>query len=190
MSRAGVDMAAEPRTAGRAERRESSLAYFAHAKEASTYWGALVLVTSDGDPTDFIYTEPVTLNAFMKRLLGPRADAYVVGRVLLQPLLAHLAEAPALLCFDDPIVLQRRLDTKIPVAVLASPDAPHRAGAWAPVRLDGEEGVTCWLVPDSREEVLEVLRETVTAMAPFGLLEPFRQLRDAMDEMKREREKG
>ena len=64
-----------PETDARADGRDPVIAYFAHAKEGSTYWGALVLVTPEGDPLDFIYTEPVTLSPFMLRLLGARADS-------------------------------------------------------------------------------------------------------------------
>ena len=180
-------MVAEGKSGAKRRKTEGHIAYFAHFGDGSSYWGALVLVTPEGDPTDFVYTEPVILNGIMTRLLGPRTNAYVVSRVLLQPLLGQLAEPPALVCFDDPVLLGRRLDTTVPVAVLAHPDSPHRHGVWAPVRLDGEAGLTCWLRPESREEVLELVREMVTSMAPFHLHEPFRQLRDAMEELKRER---
>jgi hypothetical protein len=181
-------MAPEGKTASKTERgRDPLIAYFAHSKEESTYWGALVLVTPEGDPMDFVYTEPVTLNSFMRRLLGPRADAYVVDRVLIKPLVEHLSEPISLVCFDAAVVLQRRLDLKVPLAVIAPPDAPHREGAWSPEALDGAGALTCWVTPESRQDALKLVREAMSSMAPFGLLEPFRQLRDAMAELKREK---
>jgi hypothetical protein len=168
-----------------AERR---IGYFAHQREATTAWAALVEVTPDGDPVDFLYTDAVTVNRFTQRLLGPRVDGYVVGHVLLEPLLARAADHLALLCFDDPAVLQRRLACGVPVAVFAPGDAPHKQGAWAAetVALNGK-GQTWWLAPATRGSALAMLHQAAAAMAPFGILDPFAQLRAAMAELRGEK---
>ena len=86
---------------------EETIAYFAHQKQGSAYLGALVVVSFEGDPVDFAYTDPVTLNRFSAQLLGARADGYMISRVLLEPLLKQV-KAPGLVCFDEPQVLLRR----------------------------------------------------------------------------------
>lgn len=165
------------------------IGYFAHVREAAAAWGALVLMTVDGDPLDFLYTEPVTVGRLTQTLLGARADGYVLARVLLAPLLEQAGPRLTLLCLDDPALLQRRFQFEVPVAVTAPADAPHKDGAWTAESLANGDGTThtWWLGGDAREAALARLREAAAAMAPFGLLDPFRQLRAAMAEVRTER---
>jgi len=165
---------------------ERTIGYFAHVRDAMAYWGALVLLTPDGDPSELFYTEPVNLNRLTHQLLGPRADAYVIERVLLRPLLEQVGNgATAAVCFDDPAVLQRHLRLAVPVAVLAPKEAAHRAGAWRFQTIpDGDHAEGCWVQPESAETALQALAEAAAGMAPFGLRDPFRQLRAAMAEIR------
>jgi hypothetical protein len=167
---------------------EGLIGYFVHRREAATSWAALVQVTPDGDPVDFLYTDPLTLSGFTRRLLGSRVDAYLVGRVLLEPLLAQAGGRLSLLCFDDPAVLLRRLDCEVPVAVFAPPGAAHKDGAWVAetVAVGNGGDQTWWLAPQSADAAVAALRQAASAMAPFGILEPFAQLRAAMVELKGE----
>jgi hypothetical protein len=169
--------------------KERLIGYFAHAREVATAWGALVLVTTEGDPVDFLYTDPVTLSRLTLRLLGPRMDAYLVGRVLLEPLLEQAGGRLSLLCFDDPAVLQRRFEFPVPVAVLASGEVAHKDGAWAAetVPLGNGHDQTWWLASDTRSTAVAMLKQAAAAMAPFGILDPFQQLRAAMAEVRAER---
>lgn len=170
--------------------RERRIGYFAHRREATTAWAALVEVTPEGDPVDFLYTDAVTINRFTQRLLGRRVDGYVVGQVLLQPLLSQAGDRLTLLCFDDPAVLQRRLACGVPVAVFAPGDAPHKDGVWTVETVavgNGGGGQTWWTVPETRSTAVSVLQQAAAAMAPFGILEPFAQLRAAMAELRGEK---
>ena len=128
---------------------EPLIGYFAHAREAASAWGALVLVTAEGDPVDFLYTDPVLLNRLTNRLLGPRLDGYLVTRVLLAPLLEQAGHRLSLLCFDETAILQRRLESDVPVAVFAARDTTHKEGAWIAESLPSGNGHdhTCWLAP-------------------------------------------
>jgi hypothetical protein len=173
-------------SAPEAERR---IGYFAHQREATTAWAALVEVTPEGDPVEFLYTDAVTVNRFTQRLLGARVDGYVVGQVLLEPLLSRAADHLALLCFDDPAVLQRRLVCGVPVAVFAPGTAPHKQGAWEAetVAVGNGRGQTWWMVPETRGSALAMLHQAAAAMAPFGILDPFAQLRAAMAELRGEK---
>ena len=169
--------------------REGLIGYFVHRREAAVSWAALVQVTPEGDPVDFLYTDPLTLNGFTRRLLGSRVDAYLVGRVLLDPLLEQAGGRLSLLCFDDPAVLLRRLDPKLPMAVFAPRDAAHKAGAWVAetVALGNGGDQSWWLAPETADAAVRALQQTAAAMAPFGILEPFAQLRAAMVEVKGEK---
>ena len=170
-------------------KRGPLIGYVAHVKEELTYRGAIVLVSLEGDPADFIYTEPVTINRFMQRLLGPRMEGYVATRVLLEPLLGHMDGSASLVFFDHPAVLQRRLSLEVPAVVLAPADAPHKQGIWISEKLDGsgEDPLTCWVSPEHRTAAVALLREAAAGMAPFSLREPFRQLRSAMAELRGEK---
>jgi hypothetical protein len=55
---------------------EGTIAYFAHQTQGATYLGALVVVTFEGDPVDFAYTDPVTLSRFSQQLFGAPADGH------------------------------------------------------------------------------------------------------------------
>ena len=163
---------------------DETIGYFAHYKQANAYLGALVVVTFEGDPVDFAYTDPVTLNRFSVQLLGARADGYMISRVLLEPLLKQV-KAPSLVCFDEPQVLLRRSVGTAPSVVFAPADAAHKDGSWS-FHQPGNgsrppEGF--WVSPVGDASVAARLRTVAAAMAPFGLREPFRQLRAAMGEL-------
>jgi hypothetical protein len=167
---------------------EGLIGYFVHRREAATSWAALVQVTPEGDPVDLLYTDPLTLNGFTRRLLGSRVDAYLVGRVLLEPLLAQAGPRLSLLCFDDPAVLLRRLECEVPVAVFAPAEARHKGGAWSAetVAVNGHDQ-TWWVAPPTADAAVSALQQAAAAMAPFGILDPFEQLRAAMVELKGEK---
>lgn len=164
------------------------IGYFAHVREAATAWGALVLVTPDGDPVDFLYTDPVTLPRLTHTLLGPRLDGYL-GRLLLEPLLEQAGAALSLLCVDHPALLQRRFGFEVPAAVLAPRDAPHKDGAWISETVSNGTGHdhTWWLASETYSTALAALQLAASSMAPFGILDPFNQLRAAMAEVQGER---
>ena len=163
---------------------EETIAYFAHQKQGGAYSGALVVVTFEGDPVDFAYTDPVTLNRFSVQLLGARADGYMISRVLLEPLLKQV-KAPALVCFDEPHVLLRRPAGGPPSVVFAPADAAHKDGPWSFQSLGNGSNPAegCWVSPAADPSVAGKLQKIAAAMAPFGLREPFRQLRAAMGEL-------
>jgi hypothetical protein len=165
---------------------EGTIAYFAHQKQGATYLGALVVVTAEGDPVDFAYTDAVTLNRFSQQLLGGRADGYMIARVLLEPLLKQV-KTPGIVCFDEPHLLARRPPTEPPAVVFAAADAPHKEDQWSFRSVKNGSGTPegCWVARAEDAGVLAKLQEVAAAMAPFGIREPFRQLRAAMAELAR-----
>jgi hypothetical protein len=165
---------------------EGTLAYFAHQKQGATYTGALVVVSFEGDPVDFAYTDPVTLSRFSLQLLGARADGYMIARVLLEPLLKQV-KAPGIVCFDEPHLLERRPLAPPPAVVFAAADAAHKEGHWSfhTVKNGSQPPEGFWVSRARDGGVLAKLQEASGAMAPFGLREPFRQLRAAMGEVAR-----
>jgi hypothetical protein len=165
---------------------DARLGYFAYQKQGATYTAALVVVSAEGDPLDFAHTDPVALNRFSLQLLGARADGYMVARVLLEPLLRQVA-TPAVVCFDDAQVLQRRLVLDQPAIVFAARDAPHKDSHWAFQTLGAARSSEAfWISRGTEPSVVRRLQHVATAMAPFGLREPFVQLRAAMSELVRE----
>lgn len=165
---------------------EGTIAYFAHQKQGATYLGALVVVSFEGDPVDFAYTDPVTLNRFSLQLLGPRADGYMIAHVLLEPLLKQV-KAPGMVCFDEPHLLERRPAILPPAVVFAAADAPHKEGHWSfhTVKNGSQGPESCWVSRPKDAGVAAMLQEAAAAMAPFSLREPFRQLRAALGEVSR-----
>jgi len=167
-------------------RTEDTIAYFAHQRQGATYLGALVVVSLEGDPVDFAYTDPVTLNRFSLHLLGARADGYMVARVLLEPLLKQV-KTPGMVCFDEPRLLERRPLDEPPAVVFAPPDAAHKEGVWSFHTLENgtpkAEGF--WTTGAKAVGVLPRLQHAASGMAPFGIREPFQQLRAAMAEVAR-----
>jgi hypothetical protein len=163
---------------------DETIAYFAHLKQGSAYVGALVVVTYEGDPVDFAYTDPVSLNRFSLQLLGARADGYMIARVLLEPLLKQV-KGPGVVCFDEPHVLLRRPVGGPPSVVFAPADAAHKYGAWSfhePANGAGpSEGF--WVSPAGDSAVPGRLHKAAAVMAPFALREPFQKLRAAMGEL-------
>lgn len=161
---------------------EPALGFFAHQRDDGTWRGALLVLDARCDPLDFAYTEPVSLNRLTLSLLGPRLEGYVIERVLVPPLLAKAGGGVRLLCFDDPLLLQRRVKLPVPCAVLAAGDAAHRDGAWVVETVKGNGGakLSLWVVPDHREPALLALQGAMAELAPFGLDEPFTQLRAAL----------
>jgi hypothetical protein len=163
---------------------DETIAYFAHQKQGNAYVGALVVVSYEGDPVDFAYTDPVILNRFSLQLLGARADGYMISRVLLEPLLKQV-KAPGVVCFDEPYVLLRRPVAGPPRVVFARADAAHKDGAWSFHELATGAGPSegCWVAPAGDASVAVRLQKAAAVMAPFALREPFQKLRAAMAEL-------
>lgn len=148
-----------------------------------------MVLTMDGDPLELVYTDPVGLSPMTERLLGARLDAYLLARVMMEPLLAQVRESPTVLCFEEAGLLLRRLAAAVPAVVLADSDAPHRRDYWrlgqVGGKADGREPV--WLDTASSDgRALALLGEARRAMAPFGLREPFRQLHAAIAALSKE----
>jgi hypothetical protein len=158
-----------------------ALGYLAQVTDSHTYVGGLFVVGPEGDPLDFAYTEPVTLSPLERFLLGGRADAYVLTRVMLPALIAQAKVQPSILLMEDASVLVRRVNGATPVVVAAAEDARVKDGAWEPIDADGE---TFWASPNAP---VHLLTRAIVEMAPFTIREPFEQLRRTLAEMRRGR---
>jgi hypothetical protein len=154
--------------------------YFVHLREASTFWGALLLLNDEADPVDLVTTEPVSLGAVHALLLGPRAEGHVLARVLLPPLLKQAGTRPGLILFDTPVVLLRRLDLPVALGVLAPSDAAHMPDWWTWVEHSG-----VWVPSHGSDAALVAIENLAKVMRPFTLDEPFSRLRAAVGELRK-----
>jgi len=167
----------------------SRLGYVALERDGSACRGAMVVLTVEGDPVDLVYTDPVAISRITEGLLGPRLDAYLLARVMMEPLTSQAREKPSILCFDEAGLLLRRLATEVPAVVLADAEAAHRADYWRLGHVGGRGGgrEPVWVDAASRDGgPLALLDEARRAMAPFGLRDPFRQLHAAIAALAKE----
>jgi hypothetical protein len=161
--------------------------YLSYTREGGRCWAALVVMNVEGDPVEFAYTESLTIPSLQRHLFGERLDAYLLSSVLVPPLLDRLQRRPAFLCCDEPALLQRPLPGDLPALVFASAEARHDGCSWIPrPEAAGAESQPCWISRRTAASWPAVLDEAAVAMAPFGLREPFRQLRAAMADLRRE----
>jgi hypothetical protein len=155
------------------------MGYFSHLRKDWTWVGGLLVVTLDGDPVDFAYTDPLDVNVLQRHLLGKRLDSWVLTHGLAVPLLAQTPNRPTVLCFDDPAVLLARVGLGAPVMVVAASDAPRQSASWE--ALPALDGVgEAWVTAGCREQALPFLTQAASRMAPFGLAEPFQRVRQAL----------
>jgi hypothetical protein len=169
-----------------AEGSEPLLGYVAHVVEGGSYHGGLLAVTLEGDPVDFVYSAPLSLTHLQRILLGKRADAYVIAKVLAVPLFEKVQEKPVILLFEEPSLLGRTVSLRTPAAVLAPSTAASKKGEWqwTPDGNAPESGA--WLQAASAAQTAALLKKARAVMAPIDLKEPFRQVRDAIAEMRKE----
>jgi hypothetical protein len=153
----------------------------AQVSDSHTYVGGLFVVGPEGDPLDFAYTEPVTLSPLERFLLGKKADAFVLTRVMLPALIAQTKVQPAILLMEDPSVLVRRLNGTTPVVVVAPEAAQIKDGAWERLELNAD-GAAFWA---SQDAPVQLLQRAIEEMAPFTIREPFEQVRRTLAEMRR-----
>jgi hypothetical protein len=163
-----------------------ALGYLAQVVDAQTHVGGLFVVGPEGDPLDFVYTEPVAVSPLERFLLGSRADAYVLARVMLPALLAQVKIWPQVILTEEPSVLLRRVDGDVPLVVLAPESAAAKDGEWERLDMDSLDGVAFWS-NGSELAVRPHLERAMTEMAPFTLKEPFEQIRRTLGEMRRGR---
>jgi hypothetical protein len=165
---------------------ESALGYLAQVADAQTYVGGLFVVGPEGDPLDFVYTEPVGVSPLERFLLGSRADAYVLARVMLPALLTQVKVWPQVILMEDASVLLRSVGGDIPLVVLAPVASAAKNGEWERLEMEGLDGHGFW--SNQRGLALRAHLERATAeMAPFTLREPFEQIRRTLGEMRRGR---
>ena len=159
--------------------------YFVHAAEGASYLGAMLIATPQGDPTDFVYTEAVTVSSFHRALLGRRLAGWMAGRVLAPALLAQVSHPPVAVCADDEALLARPPAGAPPWVVVGRKAAPHAPG-WASFPLDGGDGAL-WIPDGAADGVLAVVRRAHEALAPEGLRETFGRARAALAEVRKDR---
>jgi hypothetical protein len=167
---------------------DARLGYFAHERDGATFRGALAVLSLEGDPVDLVYTDPVSVSRLTQALLGPRLDAYMLARVLAEPLLAQAKEKPAVVCFEDARLLLRHLRLGVPAVVMADPDAPHRETGWRLEQIGNgaADRELLWVAQQGQKATVALLEEARRTMAPFGIREPFRQVKAAIAALAKE----
>ncbi|HET9316599.1 MAG TPA: hypothetical protein VFQ51_13480 [Vicinamibacteria bacterium] len=165
--------------------RDGALGYVAQVGDGHTYVGGLFLVGPEGDPLDFAYTEPVTLSPLERFLLGPRAEAYLLARVMMPALVAQAKVRPSVLVLDDASLLLRRARVELPVVVVALESGVVKDGAWERLEAAGAAGLAMWVSQGSQDGARGHVERAIAEMAPFTILEPFEQVRRTLREMRR-----
>ena len=165
--------------------RGGTLGYVAQVVDGHTYVGGLFVVGPEGDPLDFAYTEPVTLSPLERFLLGPRAEAYLLARVMTPALVAQAKVRPSVLVLDDATLLLRRPGTELPVVVVALESGAVKDGAWERLEPAGAAGLAVWVSQGSQDGARGHIERAIAEMAPFTILEPFEQVRRTLREMRR-----
>jgi hypothetical protein len=165
--------------------RVGTLGYVAQVGDGHGYVGGLFVVGPEGDPLDFAYTEPVTLSPLERFLLGPRAEAYLLARVMMPALVAQAKLRPSVLVLDDATLLLRRPGTDLPVVVVALENGLVKDGAWERLEPAGAAGLLVWVSQGSQDGARGHIEHAIAEMAPFTILEPFEQVRRTLREMRR-----
>jgi hypothetical protein len=165
--------------------RDGRLGYVAQVGDGNASVGGLFVVDPEGDPLDFAYTEPVTLSPLERFLLGPRAEAYVLARVMMPALVAQAKVRPSVLLVDDATILLRRPGTDLPVVVVALESGVVKDGAWERLEPAGSAGLLLWVSRGSQDGARGQIERAIAEMAPFTILEPFEQVRRTLREMRR-----
>lgn len=166
---------------------DGALGYVAQVGDGHNYVGGLFVVTPEGDPLDFAYTEPVTLSPLERFLLGARTDAYLLARVMMPALLAQAKVRPSVILLDETSLLLRRPKADVPLVVVAFEAGVAKEGAWEPLSLDGGAGIALWVGRGSQDGASAHIERAIVEMAPFTILEPFEQVRRALRDMQRGR---
>jgi len=161
---------------------------FVHIAVKNSFVGALSVVTLDGDPEEFIYMEPVTITSLQRALLAGRVDAYMIAKVLVRPLIEKAKKPPSIICFEGSWLLQRTLDFTVPHVVMAEVGSKYKSSYWEEFTLDsnGGEILNCWAPHEAVPHVKPILEAAQKAMAPIDIRDLFRQVREALTEIKKE----
>jgi hypothetical protein len=154
--------------------------YLTLARDGVCFQGGLLVVTAEGDPVQFLYTEPASLGALNLTLLGHAADAYLVARVLAPSLLARCEGTLSLLLVESPAILARDLEAPCPAVVIAPAAVPHRAASWVHASRDG---LPCWATAGRAEVAAARLQTLREGLAPAGIEEPFARLREVLAQL-------
>ncbi len=165
--------------------REGALGYLAQVGDGHAWVGGLFVVSPEGDPLDFAYTEAVSLSPLERFLLGPRAEAYLIARVMMPALVAQAKVRPSVLLVDDTSLLLRRPGGDLPVVVVALESGVVKEGAWEPLAPTGGAGFAMWVSRGSQDGARGHVERAIAEMAPFTILEPFEQVRRTLREMRR-----
>lgn len=167
------------------ENADPLLGYVAQVIDEGAYYGGLLLLTVEGDPIEFAYTDRVEVTSLQRILLGKRMETYVVSQVLTPPLWDRVQKKPQALCFDEASLLERTLSLPAPVVVFADMGAGHRPAAWTWQSAEADVAAGAWHQVDRTRQTTALLEVARTAMSPIDIREPFRQLREAIVEARK-----
>lgn len=170
------------------EARDLTVGYFVRETDGASHVGALLVVTGEGDPVDFVYTEPLVLRALVLALLGERAESHVVLHLLTEPLLAKLQAPPSLLLYEEASLLQRQVSLEMPCAVLAGGDLARRGADWEEAPAPTGDGLRrkVWVPTACGRQAKGLIEAAAAALAPLALEEPFARVRAALQELRRQ----
>ena len=170
-------------------------------------FGGYLLLNTAGRPLEFHCTAPIKPNRAQQILYGPTLEPYLFGEQIGQALLARAKLEPQVVCTDRAPALAVREFVSMPVVlVLPSedgvsepdtlkldaqpegktyrPDAPHAGLGGRLVAF--ELGRNRLALPDSAGHDRQLVADRLGQLCDwFDLSEPFRRIREAIDEARR-----
>ncbi len=161
----------------------SKLGYLSHLTQGQRHWGGLLVVDMDGDPVDFAFTDVVEISRLASPLFRNRLNGYLVGKVMVSPLLEAIEAAPDILCFNEPGLLSRKLNLDIPLAVYG-PSGALAGNQWIRTEMppDEQKGHIWFSEKGEERRVESVLEAAARQFAPVSIAEPFDRLLLALKE--------
>lgn len=144
--------------------------------------GGILVLDSNGDPVEFVVTDPISIKWPTRILFGSRLSGYIETKVVAPALIKSLASKLILLCFDNPSILLRKVDLGIPVAVCAGGSVPYSTMHWKKLEDPDPAGAQhCWWsAPTAEHKIRDLLENTSLILAPAPSHEPFARVREAL----------
>lgn len=149
--------------------------------------GGILVMDPYGDPAEFIVTDPIPIKWPTRVLFGNRLMGYLGSCIVAPTLVKSVKSKLALLCFDEPSLLLRRVDLGIPVVVSAPDSTAFNGRYWIKISgLDANHEQTAWWAQSAAADQARLLLDKVgQILAPGQKHEPFTRLQEALKDGRR-----
>jgi len=119
---------------------ELRLAYFVAVKEGASYLGGLLITDTQGIPTDFRYTEPITPTKLQSVLYGKALEPHLREEVIQKALLKEIKTPPDMMFVQmSDLVGDFGADAKYPVMSVQRSQEPPLSSHGASTRVSSRE---------------------------------------------------